>query len=151
MKIEITPRQFLGLYANNEHVRHFGEQAALYILERFEEDQDMRLVIIKNLSSLRGCLAAARSEHHLGDSDGVTAALARATIVCDDDLRDAVGAALALVQAGNNDAAISVVELLQLQQQQAEQINGMRRVAGQMATEIDDLRDGLNAIRGALK
>lgn len=40
MKIEITPRQFLGLYANNEHVRHFGEQAALYILERFEEDQD---------------------------------------------------------------------------------------------------------------
>ena len=40
MKIEITRAQFLGLYGDNEHVRHFGEQAALYILERIEEHQD---------------------------------------------------------------------------------------------------------------
>ena len=40
MKIEITPRQFLGLYGDNEHVRHFGEQAALYILEQIEESQE---------------------------------------------------------------------------------------------------------------
>ena len=106
---------------------------------------DMRLSIIKNLSTLNGCLAAAVSEHRIGDIDGVTAALARAATVCDDDLRGAVGATLALVQAGNTDAAIEVVELLQLNAQQAEQINGMRRVAGQMATEIDDLREGLSA------
>ena len=44
MKIEITPAQFLGLYANNEHVRHFGQQAALYILEQIEENEHGEVV-----------------------------------------------------------------------------------------------------------
>ena len=101
--------------------------------------------IIKNLSTMRGCLAAARSEHHLGNSEGIAAALERAKRVCAGEQRGAVEAAALLLQAGNTDAALEVVELLQLNAQQAEQINGMRRVAAQMAAEIDDLRDGLNA------
>lgn len=40
MKIEITKAEFLGLYSDNEHVRHFGQQAALYILEQIEQCQD---------------------------------------------------------------------------------------------------------------
>ena len=100
--------------------------------------------IIKNLSTLRGCLAAARSERHLGNSDGAVAALARAAVICEGEQRRAIEAAQMLLWAGNDDAAMAVVELLQLSAQQAEQINGMRRVAGQMAAEIDDLRDGLH-------
>lgn len=101
--------------------------------------------IIKNLSTMRGCLAAARSEHHFGNPEGVAVALERAKMVCAGEQRGAVEAAALLLQAGNTDAALEVVELLQLNAQQAEQINSMRRVAGQMAAEIDDLRDGLNA------
>ena len=100
--------------------------------------------IIKNLSTMRGCLAAARSEHHLGNSEGITAALERAKMVCTGEQRGAVEAAALLLQAGNTDAALEGVEQLQLNAQQAEQINSMRRVAGQMAAEIDDLRGGLH-------
>ena len=101
--------------------------------------------ITKNLSTMRGCLAAARSEHHFGNPEGVAVALERAKMVCAGEQRGAVEAAALLLQAGNTDAALEVVELLQLNAQQAEQINSMRRVAGQMATEIDDLRGGLSA------
>lgn len=101
---------------------------------------DIRLSVIKNLQTMRGCLAAIRSEHLLQSDDGVTAALERAKMVCDGEQRGAIEAASLLHAGGNTDAALEVIELLQLNAQQAEQIVSMRRVAGQMAREIDQLR-----------